>query len=135
MLSGNQGDFNKDLNSKIKNVDSKDSILLLDAAGVSLMYHYACGWQIHTPPSILSDEEDLTTLPKESFSSTQSEQKRKGKRKKSMYLLFFWWLDCLIWKKRLCVEVEDDDAVERKKRTCFVDWSKQKEISYCKFIW
>ena len=23
----------------------------------------------------------------------------------------------------------------RKKRTCFVDWSKQKEISYCKFIW
>ena len=65
----------------------------------------------------------------------EMEQKRKRKRKKSVYLLFFWWLNCLIWKKRLCVEVEDDDAVEGKKRTCFVDWSKQKEISYCKFIW
>ena len=72
ILSGNQGDFNEDLNSKIKNVDPKDSILLLDAAGVSLMYHYACGWQIHTPPPILGDEEDPTTSPKESFSSTQS---------------------------------------------------------------
>ena len=72
MLSGNWRDFNEDLNLKIKNVDSKDSILLLDAAGVSLMYYYACGWQIHTPPPILDDEEDPTTSPKESFSSTQS---------------------------------------------------------------
>ena len=44
MLSGNQRDFNEDLNLKIKNVNLKDFILLLDAAGVSLMYHYACGW-------------------------------------------------------------------------------------------
>ena len=72
MLSGNRRDFNEDLNSKIKNVDPKDSILLLDAAGVSLMYHYACGWQIHAPPPILSNEEDPTTSPKESFSNTQS---------------------------------------------------------------
>ena len=72
MLSGNQGDFNEDFNSKIKNVDPKDSILLLDAADVSLMYHYACGWQIHTPLPILDNEEDPTTSLKESFSSTQS---------------------------------------------------------------
>ena len=72
MLSGNQGDFNENLNLKIKNVDPKDSILLLDAAGVSLMYHYVCGWQIHTPPPILGNEEDPTTSLKESFLSTQS---------------------------------------------------------------
>ena len=57
---------------KIKNVDPKDSILLLDVADVSLMYHYACGWQIHTPLPILGNEEDPTTSPKESFLSTQS---------------------------------------------------------------
>ena len=72
MLSGNQRNFNENFNLKIKNVDSKDSILLLDTVGVSLMYHYTCGWQIHTPLSILGDEEDSTISLKESFSSTQS---------------------------------------------------------------
>ena len=57
------------------------------------------------------------------------EQKRKGKRKKSVYLLFFWWLDCLIWKKRLCVEVEDDDVVEGKKKNLFC-WLIQTERDF-----
>ena len=47
------------------------------------------------------------------------EQKRKRKRKKSVYLLFFWWLDCLIWKKRLCVKVENNDVMEGKKKNLF----------------
>ena len=50
------------------------------------------------------------------------EKKQKEKKKgKKMCICYFLMIGLFDLKEKVCIKVEDDNVVKRKKRTCFVD--------------